>query len=81
MVIGLNYQTYVDYNPHSFLWKKLTNVSQNIKQGIEGHAVDWYDDVFKLVFPNVDAQAVNNLWKEQLKKTDDKKKDDHDDDD
>ena len=40
---------------------------QNIKTGIEGHPVDWYGDVFKLIFPDTDATRVNNLWKEQLK--------------
>jgi ATP-dependent Lon protease len=46
---------------------------QNIKQGIEGHAVDWYSDVFDIVFPDVDAEHINNLWKEQLKEPADKK--------
>jgi ATP-dependent Lon protease len=40
---------------------------KNIKEGLEGHAVDWYHDVFGIVFPDVDAKAVNGLWKEQLK--------------
>ena len=40
---------------------------QNIKENIEGHPVDWYSDVFKLVFPDVDVEQANNLWKERLK--------------
>lgn len=32
---------------------------QNIKEGIEGHPVDWYDDVFDLVFPGIDREAAN----------------------
>lgn len=40
---------------------------QNIKENIEGHAVDWYSDVFDLIFPHVDVHEANNLWKEQLK--------------
>jgi ATP-dependent Lon protease len=40
---------------------------QNIKENIEGHAVDWYSDVFDLIFPDVDANEANNLWKKQLK--------------
>jgi Lon-like ATP-dependent protease len=39
---------------------------QNIKEGIEGHAVSWYSEVFDLVFPGVDKEAANNLWKAQL---------------
>lgn len=40
---------------------------QNIKEGLEGHAVDWYSEVFDVVFPDVDAEQVNKMWKEQLK--------------
>jgi ATP-dependent Lon protease len=40
---------------------------QNIKSGIQGHAVDWYADVFDLIFPGVDAEAVNALWERQLR--------------
>jgi hypothetical protein len=40
---------------------------QNIKENIEGHAVDWYSDVFDLIFPDIDPNKANNLWKEQLK--------------
>jgi ATP-dependent Lon protease len=45
---------------------------QNIKEGIEGHAVDWYSEVFDIVFPSLDADATNNLWKEHLKEPKDK---------
>ena len=41
---------------------------QNIKEGIEGHAASWYSDVFDLVFPNVDREQANNVWKAQLAK-------------
>ena len=30
--------------------------------------MDWYQDVFKLVFPSVDESAANRLWKKELKK-------------
>jgi Lon-like ATP-dependent protease len=43
-------------------------IKQNIKEGIEGHPVGWYNEVFDLVFPGVDAKAANNMWKQQLKK-------------
>ena len=29
--------------------------------------MDWYSDVFDLIFPDVDPNEANNLWKEQLK--------------
>ncbi|KAK6397084.1 ATP-dependent Lon protease pim1 [Meristemomyces frigidus] len=41
---------------------------ENIKEGIEGKPVDWYEDVFELVFPGVDAAEVNQLWKKELRK-------------
>ena len=41
--------------------------SQNIKHGLQGCPVDWYDDVFDLVFPNVDTAHANSLWKAALK--------------
>lgn len=43
---------------------------QNIKEGIEGHGVSWYSDVFDLVFPDLDRDAANQMWKEQLAKKD-----------
>lgn len=29
--------------------------------------MDWYSDVFDLIFPDIDPNEANNLWKEQLK--------------
>ena len=43
-------------------------MSQNIKEGIDGKPVDWYSDVFELVFPDVDEAHANTLWKEKLAK-------------
>lgn len=45
-------------------------VSQNIKKGIDGHAASWFSEVFELVFPNVNAEQANSLWKTQLAETD-----------
>ncbi len=44
------------------------SVLQNIKEGIEGKPVDWYADVFKLVFTDVDEAQANSLWKKELAK-------------
>lgn len=44
------------------------NLDQNIKEGIEGKPVDWYADVFDLVFKDVDATDANAVWKKQLAK-------------
>lgn len=54
---------------------------ENIKEGIEGHAASWYSDVFDLVFPDLDREAANNLWNEQLKDDEKSKTKDSDDDD
>jgi ATP-dependent Lon protease len=43
--------------------------SQNIKEGIEGRPASWYNDVFDLVFPNLDKEAANECkiceWKKE----------------
>ncbi|RMZ79235.1 hypothetical protein DV737_g3496, partial [Chaetothyriales sp. CBS 132003] len=59
-------------------WEELP---ENIKEGIQGHAVDWYSDVFDLVFPDLDHQVASSLWKKDLqepskKKTGKREKDD-----
>ncbi|ETN42672.1 ATP-dependent protease La [Cyphellophora europaea CBS 101466] len=54
-------------------WGDWEELPENIKHGLEGHAVDWYHEVFDLVFPDVDAEKVNGLWKEQLKEPGKKK--------
>ncbi|KAL9107222.1 MAG: hypothetical protein Q9227_007846 [Pyrenula ochraceoflavens] len=49
-------------------WGDWCELPENIKEGVEGIAVDWYDDVFRIVFSDVDSESANDLWKEQLKK-------------
>jgi Lon-like ATP-dependent protease len=41
--------------------------------------VKWYSDVFELVFPNLDKDQANGLWKDELKKP--KKEKEGEDDD
>ncbi|KAF6821537.1 ATP-dependent protease La [Colletotrichum sojae] len=63
---------------------------ENIKEGIEGKPVDWYADVFDLIFPELDREAANKCkaceWKKEQddkkkKEKKNKKKDDSDDED
>ncbi|KIV84306.1 ATP-dependent protease La [Exophiala sideris] len=61
-------------------WGDWCELPDNIKEGIEGHAVDWYSDVSDIVFPDVDAQEVNSLWKDALKKPKKSEKDRDEDD-
>jgi Lon-like ATP-dependent protease len=35
---------------------------------MEGKPVDWYSDVFDVVFPNLNKDYANALWRERLKK-------------
>ncbi|KAE8377673.1 Lon protease C-terminal proteolytic domain-containing protein, partial [Aspergillus bertholletiae] len=39
---------------------------ENIKEGIEGHAVSWYSEVFDLLFTGLDKNAANHLWQKEL---------------
>ncbi|KAK5467138.1 ATP-dependent Lon protease pim1 [Exophiala xenobiotica] len=62
-------------------WGDWCELPDNIKEGIEGHAIDWYSDVFDIVFPDVNVEEVNGLWKDALKKQKDNRDKDRDDED
>jgi hypothetical protein len=36
--------------------------------------VDWYGDVFDLIFPNVNVEAANTAWDKHLKEPEKEKK-------
>ncbi len=66
---------------HAFYWMKtqesganVFSFLQNIKQNIEGHAVDWYSDVFDIIFPRLEAEVANSVWEKQLKEPEKEKK-------
>ena len=46
---------------------------QNIKEGIEGHAVGWYSDVYSILFAGLDKDAARHVWQQQLADTSSKK--------
>ncbi|GLB06747.1 ATP-dependent Lon protease pim1 [Aspergillus tubingensis] len=46
---------------------------ENIKEGIEGHAVGWYSEVFDILFTDLDKGAANNIWQKQLAEKPEKK--------
>lgn len=57
-------------------------VVQNIKEGIEGHAVSWYSEVFDLLFTGLDKDAANLIWQKELaEKSKNKSAKDNEDDD
>ncbi|KAJ5962830.1 ATPase AAA-type core [Penicillium viridicatum] len=41
---------------------------ENIKEGIEGHPVNWYSEVFDLLFPGLDQEAARTIWQKALAK-------------
>ncbi|KAG5984789.1 ATP-dependent Lon protease pim1 [Claviceps digitariae] len=51
---------------------------ENIKEGIEGHAVGWYTEIFELLFKDVDRKKANKSRVARKKKDD---KEDRDEDD
>ncbi|PTB70790.1 ATP-dependent protease La [Trichoderma citrinoviride] len=57
---------------------------QTIKEGIEGHAVSWYSEVFDLVFPEIDHAKANACkiceWKAKQKKKEEAAENKEDDD-
>ncbi|KAB8209957.1 endopeptidase La [Aspergillus parasiticus SU-1] len=55
---------------------------ENIKEGIEGHAVSWYSEVFDLLFTGLDKDAANHIWQKELaEKSKNKSAKDNEDDD
>ncbi|GAB1191199.1 Lon protease C-terminal proteolytic domain-containing protein [Aspergillus pseudonomiae] len=55
---------------------------ENIKEGIEGHAVSWYSEVFDLLFTGLDKDAANHIWQKELaEKSKNKSTKDNEDDD
>ncbi|KAJ6059587.1 hypothetical protein N7444_003226 [Penicillium canescens] len=41
---------------------------ENIKEGIEGHPVNWYSEVFDILFPGLDQEAARTVWQKALAK-------------
>ncbi|KAL5051578.1 Lon protease-like protein, mitochondrial [Aspergillus fruticulosus] len=51
---------------------------ENIKSGIQGHAVGWYSEVFNILFADLDKDAANRVWQKQLSEEPKKKSNDQD---
>lgn len=60
----MNYQRYITSDQSSWI---LLTLSQNIKEGIEGRPVQWYSEVFDIVFPDLNKEQANKLWEKELK--------------
>ncbi|CDO94655.1 unnamed protein product [Kluyveromyces dobzhanskii CBS 2104] len=46
---------------------------ENVKEGLEPLAADWYEDVFQKLFGDVDLSSGNTVWTEDFKKIDEKR--------
>ena len=46
-------------------WEELP---ENIKQDIEGIPVEWYSDVFAILFKDLDQERAKHLWKSDIQK-------------
>ncbi|EAW14036.1 endopeptidase La [Aspergillus clavatus NRRL 1] len=52
---------------------------ENIKEGIEGHAVSWYSEVFDILFADLDRNAASKVWQKELAEPPKKKSNNEDD--
>ncbi|OAX81931.1 ATP-dependent protease La [Emergomyces africanus] len=50
---------------------------ENIKEGISGHPVNWYSEVFDIVFRDLDKAQAQVMWKSQLQEVPSVIKSDH----
>lgn len=53
--------------------RRVLTTLQNIKEGIEGRPAGWYNEIFDIVFPNLDHEKAN-MDKASLYKGSDGKK-------
>lgn len=52
---------------------ELQEIPEEIKQGIKFVPVEWYQDVFDTIFPDISVKEANQVWKEEFIKFDNKK--------
>ncbi|KAI1470829.1 ATP-dependent protease La [Daldinia caldariorum] len=51
---------------------------ENIKEGLEGRPASWYNEIFEVVFPNLDREQANRSKISESKEHDAKSEGDHD---
>lgn len=47
---------------------------ENIREGLEFVAAEWYDEVFEKLFPDISIEEGNQVWQKEFKAIDEKKK-------
>lgn len=53
---------------------ELEEIPEEIKEGVTFILVEWYQEVFDNIFPNMSKQKGNDVWKAEFEKLDQKKK-------
>ncbi|EGV60673.1 ATP-dependent protease La [Yamadazyma tenuis ATCC 10573] len=53
---------------------ELEEIPEEVKEGVTFVPVEWYQEVFDRIFPDVSKEECNNVWKEEFAKLDQKKK-------
>lgn len=52
---------------------ELDEIPDEVKEGVTFHPVEWYQEVFDLIFPKVSEAQANDVWKAEFAKLDQKK--------
>ncbi|KAG2731116.1 hypothetical protein G9P44_006265 [Scheffersomyces stipitis] len=52
---------------------ELEEIPEEVKEGVKFIPVEWYQDVFDEIFPNLSSDEGNEVWKEEFNKLDKKK--------
>lgn len=53
---------------------ELEDIPEEVKEGVKFIPVEWYHEVFDVVFPNVTSETASEVWKEEFARLDQKNK-------
>lgn len=53
---------------------ELEEIPEEVKEGVTFIPVEWYQEVFDQIFPDISEDACNDVWKSEFAKLDEKKK-------
>lgn len=53
---------------------ELEEIPEEIKKDVKFYPVEWYQEVFNIIFPNISEQKCNDVWKDEFAKLEQKKK-------
>lgn len=52
---------------------ELEEIPEEVKEGVTFIPVEWYQEVFDIIFPDISKEEANSVWKEEFAKLDRKK--------